>query len=170
MEVWQIIIIVIGLPALFIILRRIASGQDRGKAVPPSSIGQKISIKDLQKNADSYNIYYSGQNATPAAIVFIPKDSRIIWDLKQGMNWWKPLQDKSKLNDLINAMDRELQASTVKAALRILVLPPSLEPYSSTSAYLYSDQVTTPKKIDGSLPRVSLRAIKEIRHSGGTRR
>lgn len=170
MELWQIILIGICLLLLIVVLRRAASGRDRGKAVPPSAVGQKIGIKDLQQKADEYNIYYSGKSATPAAIVFIPKESRVIWDLKQGMNWWKPLKDKSRLKELIDALDRELQGSTTQAALRVLVLPPSLEPYSPPQAYLYSDQVATPKKISGSYPRVSLRAIREIRHSGGLRR
>ncbi|MFP4167958.1 MAG: hypothetical protein ACLFSY_03795 [Desulfonatronovibrionaceae bacterium] len=170
MELWQIATIGAGLLLLILILRRVASGQDRGKAILPSKIGQDLGIEDILEKAVEYNIYYSGKDSTPAAIIFIPKDTRIIWELKQGLNWWKPIQDEAGLKEIIDALHRQLDAVQTKARLRVLVPPPSLKPYDSQPAYLYSGQLATPKRIAGSHPRVSLRAIKEIRHSGGIRR
>lgn len=166
MEMWLMLWIGLGAVVLLLLVHRVAAGTERGRAVLPTSLGQGMKIEELKNSFADFDIFYSGSKPHPAALVFIPKESRVSWELKQGMNWWKPVEEQSQLDELVSRMNRNLEVGAQQPRVRILELPSSLKSVEPARAYLYSDQATNPRKVSGTAPAVSLRAVQPKKKPG----
>ena len=166
MDMWLVLSIGAGAVVLLLMVRRVAAGTERGRAVLPSSLGQEIKIRDLKSRYDEFKVFFSGSQAHPGALAFIPKQARVTWELKQGMNGWKPVEEERQLDELVSRMNRNLEVGAQQPRVRVLELPSSLKAMDTNRAYLYSDQVTTPRKVSGPNPAVSFRAVRPRRRPG----
>ena len=101
-----------------------ATGGKYGKAVVSRS---GVTIEELYKNWEDYNVYYQGaSSSTPFGIIFDPKgDGRKL----TFHEYWEPVKDQEELSRLI----RRLQARESRMYVQEII-----DPEKKVYGYLYT--------------------------------
>jgi uncharacterized membrane protein YgcG len=75
-----------------------------GKLAKPRSCGMDLTLDEVVQGSQKYNIFYSGTQAQPQAVLFDPKD-----DLKsvQAGEGWKPVDDTRILYQILNSLQKD---------------------------------------------------------------
>lgn len=77
----------------------------------------EITIEELQKNWDHYDIYWAGHTvAFPAAIMFDPKDN----ETKLISDAWEPVEDQETLSRIVHNLCIDIQHYLYPKARKIL--------------------------------------------------
>jgi hypothetical protein len=72
-----------------------------GKLVQPASCGMNVAIDELVENSKQYDVFYSGTESCPCAVLFDPKDDP---NTIQTSCQWKPVDELAMLYRIINSM------------------------------------------------------------------
>lgn len=69
----------------------------------PGTIGNMVTLEDLVKNWDAYNVYYAGlADDTPAALLFDPKNDQKALSGKR----WEKVEDRKLLTSMVDFIKR----------------------------------------------------------------
>lgn len=75
-----------------------ATLQNWGMLATPGTYGKKVTIEELQKHWNEYNVYYAGiADDIPAAVLFAPKDS----GNKLVAPEWHRVEDQKTLSNMV---------------------------------------------------------------------
>lgn len=123
--------------------------------VYPSSLGLDVQVDQLRRNAEDYDVYYSGPKYNPSAILFLVREQgQFELQLDDG---WKKVLPGPDLEDLFWRIEME-RANRVK--LRAVVPPvEGVQSAENVMAYIYTPGHASMRKVDGETYR--LRDISE---------
>jgi hypothetical protein len=91
----------------FVLILSGCLGQGIYKVVP--AVGGSVTIQDLMKNWQDYNVYYAGLDVgNPSAVMFDRKDDdRVI-----AVDRWSKVESRELLTDLIDPIQRQVQLAS----------------------------------------------------------
>ena len=117
----------------------------RGKLLAPKSVGMSVHIEDLVQDHSGYDVYYSGSNAKPSALVFVPHTGSIQWVLPhKGHTGWKPVPDDEVFVDLMGRLDDVDMG--VRTTLKLVLPPGNIDGKMESLCLIYTSGSTSSYK------------------------
>ncbi len=90
-----------------LLIWRVTSSTGRGRSQLASRAGFDLRIDDLLEELDTFDVYFSGpQQATPAALLFIPREEKTPWDLPAGHLGWRQLETATEIREVVGRLKK----------------------------------------------------------------